>query len=233
MSSPSAGIVLPARASGKGVRLAGVDEDLRELERAAQRDDPEARARLLAARRRAGRLDEDRLAFAARLGDPAARALLGAGAPPEVDDVPAWLEAAREQPWALEVTLLAAVVGARAALAAFERQHPEDRGPRRCIEAAEALVACPCPAHAISAQAAGQWQERAHVERARRHDARLPADHLAEGAAFLAAQAAGLHDTPDRARMLATLAVGGALRAAPGPARTAMRAAVGRALLGA
>lgn len=238
MSSLPRAIVFAAAAQGKGgpVGSGGVDEDLRELERAAQRGDPDARARLLAAWRRAGRVDDERVAFAASLGDPAARALLGAAAPPESESVPEWLESTRERPWALEVALLAGAVAARAALATFEGAHPEDRGPRRCVEVAEAFVACPCPAHAAPARAAGEWQERAHIERTRRSDGRLRnelrADHLAEGAALYAVLAVGLHDAPDRARLLVTLAVGGALAAARTPVRAALRRELSRALLG-
>jgi hypothetical protein len=58
-----------------------MDANIRALERAAQADDLEARAALLAARARAGRLDPDRLRLAAWLGDDAARLALGDGAP--------------------------------------------------------------------------------------------------------------------------------------------------------
>lgn len=214
-----------------------MDEDLRELERAAQRGDPEARARLIAAWRRAGRLDEVRLMAAAHLGDPVARALLGSAAPlAVVEDVLPWLESVRERPWSPEITLLAAVVGARAALSAFERQYPEDRGPRRCVEAAEAAVACPCAEHAQQALTVGEWGERAWREGLRRRspEAELSVSDAtrAQRAAFFAAQAAGSSNMPDRARMLASVAATNAFGVVQLKVHDAARVAVVRWLLG-
>lgn len=212
-----------------------MDEDLRELERAAGRDEPEARVRLLAARRRAGRLDEERLDFAARLGDPVSRALLGPDAPAE-EDLMGWLESVRElePPWAIEAALRAAVTGARAALPVFERERPEDRGARQCVEAAEAFVTCPCAEHAAKALSASGWQGRAASDRSRR-TSHLPESDAsrAERAAVHAAQAAGFDQRDGRAFVISVLAFQNASGAAPPEVRDACRAALARWLLGA
>jgi hypothetical protein len=229
--------VFAAAAQGKGgpVGSGGVDEDLRELEREAQRGDPEARLRLLAAWRRAGRVDEERLNFAARLGDPVARMLLGTDAPAE-EDLMGWLESVREHepPWAVEVALRAAVTGARASLPVFERERPEDRGARQCVEAAEAFVTCPCTEHAAKARSASGWQGRAASDRSRRAS-HLPESDAsrAERAAVHAAQAAGFDQRDGRAFVTSVLAFQNASGAAPPQVHDAARAALARWLLGA
>jgi hypothetical protein len=60
-----------------------VDAERRRLDRESAAGDPDARARLLVARLRAGDLTRERLTLAAMLGDPAARAALAPEAPPE------------------------------------------------------------------------------------------------------------------------------------------------------
>lgn len=210
-----------------------MDEDLRELERAAARGEPGARRALLVARRRGGLLDEERLAHAAALGDEDARALLGDAAPPEAPDVMTWLEALRGAPWARDAALQAAVAGARVALQVFEREHPEDRGPRGCVEAAEALLACPCPEHAAVARRRGEWQERANVERARRTRGRWPVATVAERAVLYAALACGRYESSERALSIARLAVADATAAVRADVRAAVVRAVGPWLLGA
>lgn len=60
-----------------------MDDDRRRLDRDAAAGDPDARARLLVARLRAGELTRERLALAAMFGDRAAREALAPEAPPQ------------------------------------------------------------------------------------------------------------------------------------------------------
>jgi hypothetical protein len=214
-----------------------VDEDLRALERADGAGGVEARARALAARRRAGRLDEARLAAAAALGDPAARAVVGGvvggamdGAGPP--DPIAWLEGLPEGTegtvWD-EAWLRAALAGAEHALAAAP---PSDAapGPRRCLEVADAFVACPCEAHAAAAGALALAQGRLndHLRRRARegHGARTLA---AADAAYWIAHAAS---APVRAASLARFSLEKALTVGPADrVREAVRDALVRWLL--
>jgi hypothetical protein len=70
------------------------DARLRALARSD--DDPQARARLLAERVRAGDLTPARLRVAAYLGDEAARLALGERWPPDAEDIGLWLEGVEE-----------------------------------------------------------------------------------------------------------------------------------------
>lgn len=168
-----------------------MDEDLRELERAAARGEPGARRALLVARLRAGRLDDERVAYAAALGDDDARALLGESAPERLGLL-AWLEAVRHEPWGPSVGLAAAVAAARASLPTFADRHPEDRGPQRCIDAAQAVLDCPCDAHRHAAMALATSESRALLDRSRRAGGpRLPPEVRAAQVALFAATAAG------------------------------------------
>lgn len=207
-----------------------MDGDLRGLERAARRGDAGARLALLVARRRAGRLDEERLACAARLGDPDARALLASAAPDVVVDALEWFETLPAG-WGLEAAQRAAVAGARAALESFEREYPDDRGPRGCVEAAEAVLGCPCAEHATAARRRGDGQHRANVDRGRRARPRWTKATIAERAALYAARACSDVGDPGRARVTARLALLEAGAAAGQQVRRALVREVGGWLL--
>ena len=157
------------------------DERLRSLERAGG-GGPEARARRVRERLRAGQLDPERLALAALLGDDAARAALHGAAPAPVELLDDLIEVLVLADAAVQVR-----VGAAAARAALAVHAPTIRATdlalaEAALAAAEAWVACPCEAH--RAQAVQHWL--AHLD-----GEPLSGEVEAQVAAFLAAQLAG------------------------------------------
>lgn len=212
-----------------------MDEDLRELERAAARGEPGARRALLVARRRGGLLDEERLAHAAALGDEDARALLGPDAPDERGLVE-WLYAVEAAPWGQVAGLVAAVAAARSVLPLFEARCPEDPGPRRCIEASERVLECPSDEHRAQARALAEALGRAWLDHSRRAPPRGPSpDHVtAAQAALFTAGAAARPAQDTRLYSLATAqAITEARKVARRAVEVAARTALCRWLLGA
>lgn len=126
------------------------DERLRRLERAAAGGEPEAVARLLGARLRAGELDPARLDLLLHLGDPAARLAAGGGPAGEEPDPQPWVKELRR--WGKEPCVRAACAITGAALPLEEAAHPEDGRRRRALEAAGAWLACPCDDHRRAAK---------------------------------------------------------------------------------
>jgi hypothetical protein len=105
------------------------DGRLREFERSlAAGADPEAGARLLAERLRAGTLDRERLRLAAYVGDAAARLLVETEPEP---DLRRWAGGLRE--WGPEPCARAAVVAARLALVGWESWEPGSLEPGRVL----------------------------------------------------------------------------------------------------
>jgi hypothetical protein len=133
------------------------DARFRSLQRQAAQGDLQAQGRLLLERVRAGDLDPDGLRLAAYLGDPGAREALGADAPAAPPDLGDWAVgiapsgAGARDPWTREALARVAAAAARAALPAWEEQHPNDRLPRRTVEAIEEWILCPCEDHAEAA----------------------------------------------------------------------------------
>jgi hypothetical protein len=126
------------------------DRELRRAERDASGGEPDAEARLLVARVRAGTLAPERLELAAAAGHPDSRRALGwSGAPPtlrRVDD----LVAALSDPGAVHALALA-----------VRRLAPAEPDPISVdrIDAARAWCECPCPAHAEEAYRLSQLPE--------------------------------------------------------------------------
>lgn len=137
------------------------DTHLRQLERAANQGDVEARARLLCERVRMGDLSEDRVRLAAYLGDPGARLHLGEQAP-ELPAIRAraglelnqrrWVTGLRA--YGKEWLVRAAAAVAVSRLEAWSRWDETDDRPRRALAAARAWIRCPCDAHARAADGA-------------------------------------------------------------------------------
>lgn len=210
-----------------------MDEDLRDLERAAARGEPDARRALLVARRRAGRLDDERLAYAAALGDPDARSLLGESAPERLGLV-AWLEAVRHEPWGASAGLAAAVAVARAVLPVFEARRPEDAGPRRCVEAAERVLDRPSDEHRERARVLASAQARAWLDHSRRAPEGGTPDHVrAARVAVITAGAAarGPDEAPELREIACAQAITEARKVARREAETAARSTLCRLLL--
>lgn len=115
-------------------------------------NDPEDGARLLAERLRTGAVTFTQVVIAKRLGDPAAAAILpgaprpapSAPGPPRLRPSPSLRAAARRVRGLVRGERRAAVLVALAAA-----RHARGTGP--ALAAAEAWLACPCPAHAAPA----------------------------------------------------------------------------------
>lgn len=139
------------------------DARTRELERAAAAGDVEARAAWIAARLRAGGLEQERVALAAHVGDPGARLALGlepdaAHRSPAAlaEDLARWCAAASAPPqahpgWRDQVPVRAALALARAASAGATLP----AGAAGTLEAVEAWLRAPSPATARAAAGTG------------------------------------------------------------------------------
>jgi hypothetical protein len=171
------------------------DARIRELERRAAEGDPDARARHLKARVRAGELTAAHVALAASLGHAAAR---------ELDPVPledwadgdACRDAIRAARDLLGETLPARVAAdwAERVLSIWEAKHPDADRPRKAIDAARAWATCPCDEHRkAAANAANAAADAAYAARAA--DA---ADYAAD-ASYAAADAAAADAASDAA----------------------------------
>lgn len=114
------------------------DERLRETQRLAALGDPDAEARALLLRLRAGALDEDRLALLAHVGHTPACRALGLADPAVPDDLEAWVRALAR--WGRPVEVAAAAAAARLVLPLYEAARPDDPRPRRAVEAAEGAL---------------------------------------------------------------------------------------------
>lgn len=88
-----------------------------------------------------GKLTQDKLLLAAWLGHAGAREALGPKAPPETDDLTAWLLGLVR--WNQPVRVRGLAAAASKALAAFGAARPEDERPKRAIEAALAFAKSP------------------------------------------------------------------------------------------
>ncbi len=174
-----------------------MDARRRELERRTGAGDLEAAAALLIARVRAGELGPERLALAARLGEPAAA--LATGERPE--EVPGELSAwfATLLPWGVHVLVRATAAAAAFVLPGFERLAPGDLRPRGAVDAAQAWCDAPGAATVSAASRAARGALAAAQELARqadfqgewaRDDPPLYAGYHAACAAHDAAQAA-------------------------------------------
>jgi hypothetical protein len=145
------------------------DIRLRELERGAAQGDLESRARLLAARVRAGDLDPRRLDLAAYLGDPGAR-LATQTTPTEPGPQAVLLStwAGGLTGWGAEVCVRAALVAAAAALPAWESWQLATYAPAdhvgRAIERVAAWLEEPTPETALAAAEAANAADRAVEE---------------------------------------------------------------------
>lgn len=129
------------------------DARIRELERDAAQGDLDAAGRLLLERVRAGVLRDDRLALAAHLGHAGARRALCRRADERELDLPEWVE--RLAKFGQEACVRAALAAVRQACRALPEGRWRDR-IERALEAQEAWVACPCPAHAEEARWAAE-----------------------------------------------------------------------------
>lgn len=126
------------------------DVRLRELEREVQRD-PAREAELLAARVRAGALTRERLQVAAASGHGPARVALGWAPEETAPAVGAWLEAL-VRAGGREPLVRAALAAGGRALPVLEARLPDDPRARRCVEAAEHWLRCPCEPHEEAAR---------------------------------------------------------------------------------
>ena len=128
------------------------DRRLRALEReAAASRDPEARARLLLARMRAGELERERVELAAYLGDLASLQALGGR--PAALGIDAWV--AGFERWEETTLVRAALAAARVPLLRWQERYEELRGsewpcPQELLLKVEAWLACPCREHALA-----------------------------------------------------------------------------------
>lgn len=129
-----------------------IDELERRLDSAARLGDAEARARLLVARMRAGKVCVNRFKLAASLGDVDAFLLLDElGEPaPDLLDLGGDLS---ELSWSDEVRSRIVVAAVRAALPLYDFVR-EDRSPRQSLAATVAWIQCPCEEHVALAQEA-------------------------------------------------------------------------------
>jgi hypothetical protein len=115
------------------------DERLRQLHRSASLGDPQAEAKLLLARLRAGELSQRNLELAAYLSHPVACLALGVEHPNPAWDLPKWTLGLA--PWGRRACAVAGLEAARLLSSAFEDWLRLQ--PRSCQELAEAFrVAC-------------------------------------------------------------------------------------------
>lgn len=135
------------------------DERLRQLEREAASGDVEARTRLLLERLRAGELTEERLKFAAHLGDEAAQQATGR----QETLVSSHLAHPKRRRWFEGLARFGDGVPERVAWAVV-RAAIREEASKDCvaaaITAAEHYFACPCPDHLSMAVAKAEELHR-------------------------------------------------------------------------
>lgn len=139
------------------------DVRTRTLEREAAQGDTVARAGLLRARLRAGRLCPERLRLAGYLGDPVAREALGADAPALRPDQEVWEWTRGFAAWGAEPALRGIVALARQALPHCEGRLLRPEVAHEAIHAAEAFLDARTPAALERARAAVELLDRQDV----------------------------------------------------------------------